>query len=102
MQPVVLEGLPVILGLPHLDVAQAAFGPVGQVRDQAGRALRAEALLDLGVDLGGDRHLVGERVGHGVRPSELTRSCFGSILLSSVAWVPLASAGTTRAGAVRT
>ncbi len=52
MQPVVLERLPVVLGPPYLDVPQPAFGPVGQVRDQAGRALRADAVLDPGVDPG--------------------------------------------------
>src|ERR1035441_8304233 len=57
-----LEGIPVILGLPYLDVAQPGLGAVGEVRDQAGRALRADAVLDAGVDLRGDRHLVGECV----------------------------------------
>src|SRR5580692_11557158 len=65
MQPVVREGLPVLPGLPHLDVAQAVLDPVGQVGDQARRSHRADAVLDPGVDLGADRHVVGERVGHG-------------------------------------
>ena len=36
MHPVVLEGIPVILGLPYLDITQSVLGAVSEVRDQAG------------------------------------------------------------------
>jgi hypothetical protein len=34
VQPVVLEGLPVVLGLPYLDVVQSALGPAGHQRPE--------------------------------------------------------------------
>ncbi len=79
--PVVLEGLPVVLGLPHLDVPQSGLGPVGEMRDQARRILRPDAFPDAGVDLGGDRHLVRECVCHLPALPVLTRRSFGSILV---------------------
>ena len=36
VDPVVLEGIPVILGLPYLDITQSVLGAVSEVRDQAG------------------------------------------------------------------
>ena len=39
VQPVLGEGLVVVLGLPDVDVAQPGLGAPGQVGDQAGRAL---------------------------------------------------------------
>src|SRR5215469_1710328 len=66
VQPVLGEGRVVVLRLPDVDVAQPALGAPGQVGDQARRAFRAQAVLDAGVGLGVDRHVVGECVGHRV------------------------------------
>src|ERR1700733_726249 len=95
----VLEGLPVVLGLPYLYVAQPLLGAVGQVRDQAGRAHRADAVLDARVDVRGDRHLVGECVRH--ETPILIRSTFG-LISSSWTRVRRRSRGaTTRAAGAR-
>ena len=64
VQPVLGEGLFVVLGLPDIDIAQPGLGAPGQVGDQARRQLRAQAFLDPGVGLGVDRHVVGDCVGH--------------------------------------
>jgi hypothetical protein len=69
VQPVLGEGLVVVLGLPDIDVTQPALDPPGQVGDQSGRPFLAQALLDPGVNLGGDRHVVGERVSHRMPPN---------------------------------
>jgi hypothetical protein len=50
MDTVVLEGVPVVLGLPYLDVAQSRLGAVGEVRDEARCILRADALPDAALD----------------------------------------------------
>src|SRR6516165_5966666 len=64
VQPVLGEGLEVVLGLPDVDVAQPAVDAQGQVGDQAVRVFGAQARPDAGVGLGVDRHVVGECVGH--------------------------------------
>src|SRR6516164_8886253 len=46
------------------DRVQPVLGAPGQVGDQAVRPLGAQAVLDPGVGLCADRHVVGERVGH--------------------------------------
>jgi hypothetical protein len=63
-QAAVLECVEVILGLPYIDIAQPGLGAVSQVRDHARGDLRAEAVLDAGVHLRGDRDVAGECVGH--------------------------------------
>lgn len=66
MQSLLGEAIPVLLGLPDVDVAQTALGSLDrQVDDEALRCLRAEAIEDPLVDGGIDRDLLGERVGHG-------------------------------------
>src|SRR5580658_5441253 len=60
VQPGVGESFEVVLGLPDIDISQSGVRAPGKVRDQAVRPVRAEALLDAGVGLGGDRYLVGE------------------------------------------
>jgi hypothetical protein len=50
MDTVVLEGVPVVLGLPYLDVAQSRLGAVGEVRDEARCIRRADALPDAALD----------------------------------------------------
>jgi hypothetical protein len=66
VQPIFDESIPVLLRLPHVDVAEAAFGTFdGEMDDEPLRGHIAETVGDSLVEGGIDRHILSERVCHG-------------------------------------
>jgi hypothetical protein len=85
VQPTLGEGRVVIIGLLYVDVAQPGLGPPRDVGDEARRPASVRlALLDAGVGLGSDRHVVvnAQAVGW-----PLIRSCTGRGLGPSKPWL---------------
>jgi hypothetical protein len=65
VEPLVDESIPVLLGLPHIDVAQTAFRALdSEMHHQPGRRCIAEAVGDTAVEGVVDRHILSERERH--------------------------------------
>src|ERR1700730_3036740 len=66
MEPLFGEAIPVLFGVPDVDVPQPALGTLeGDVGDESLRWLVADAIGDALVEGGVDGNVLGECVGHG-------------------------------------
>ncbi len=61
-------GLPLLAGLPHIEMAKAAVGCGDQLENHSRWSIRAELLSDQLVHLRCSRHVVVERVRHNTHP----------------------------------
>jgi hypothetical protein len=64
------EAIPILLGFPHVDVAQTALGECdGDVAEQPFRVFVADQVDDALLEGSVDRNILGERICHGWSPA---------------------------------